>query len=137
MQAGEISRDRFARLIPERPYCTDNPTFGVYVRPKNAAVRRAYIQPNSPWRHPFIAFDIDREGAALAAENAGMPCPTFTVVNPGTAHTRISFMNLNFPCTWDTARKPIGFSMRFEAVLVACSMPIATTAGCLSKIRYT
>ena len=61
------------------------------VRPRSQAVRHAYIQPNSPWCTRYLAFDVDREGAAFEAEDAGLPAPTFTVVNPASTHAHILY----------------------------------------------
>ena len=58
-----------------------------------AGHRRAtsYIQPNAPSRIAYIALDVDRQGAAYVAEDAGLPWPTFTVINPKTTHAHLLY----------------------------------------------
>lgn len=92
----EDPRERFLGLLPRRPYCADDPRFGVFIRPRDVAISRSYIQPNAPWRYVFLPFDVDREGAALAADEAGLPRPTYTIINPGTAHAH-GLYELEYP----------------------------------------
>ena len=86
------AQSRFQQNLPARPYCSDNPRhFGVKVRPRSQAIEFPYIQPNSPWCTRYLSFDVDREGAAFEAEDAGLPPPTFTVINPQSAHAHVLY----------------------------------------------
>ena len=83
--------ERFIENLPRKPYCTEDPRFGVYPRQRDIAARHSYIQPNAPSRIAYIALDVDRQGAAYVAEDAGLPWPTFTVINPKTTHAHLLY----------------------------------------------
>jgi hypothetical protein len=83
--------ERFIENLPQRPYCSEDPHFGVYPRQRDLAIGRPHIQPNTPWRTVYIALDVDQEGAAFVAEDAGLPSPTLRVVNPKTAHAHLLY----------------------------------------------
>lgn len=83
--------ERFTQKIPGRPWCSDDLRFGVRIRPRETALRSAYIQPNFPWLTSYIALDLDREGAALIAEQLALPRPTITTVNPNSSHAHLLF----------------------------------------------
>jgi Replicase family/Primase C terminal 1 (PriCT-1) len=86
------AQSRFQQSQPMRPYCSDDPRhFGVKVRPRSQALGFAYVQPNSPWCTRYLPFDVDREGAAFEAEDAGLPPPTFTVINPRSTHAHVLY----------------------------------------------
>jgi hypothetical protein len=84
--------ERFTQKIPDRPWCSDDPRrFGVRIRPREIALRSAYLQPNFPWFISYIPLDLDREGAALIAEQLALPRPTITTVNPDSSHAHLLF----------------------------------------------
>jgi hypothetical protein len=65
-------RERFPLMLPPRPYCSNNvKTDGMYVRPRDIALRHRQIQLNGPNAVQFLLFDIDRKDAFFAAEDAG------------------------------------------------------------------
>jgi hypothetical protein len=49
------------------------------------------LQLNPPAKKSFVVFDIDRAGAALAAEDADLPAPTLTVINPENKHAHLIY----------------------------------------------
>jgi len=65
--------------LPHRPYCADAKDGNRLIRTVASAVRRPYIQPNTPAVRLNLVFDVDRPGAGLAWEDADLPPPTFTV----------------------------------------------------------
>lgn len=100
----------FLERLPYRPYCTDIFSKGLLVRPTATAVSHRYIQPNPPEQIAWLVFDVDRDNAALAWEDAGLPPPTITVVNPANGHAHL-FYGLQSPvATGPRARQaPIRF----------------------------
>ncbi|EQD70364.1 replication protein, partial [mine drainage metagenome] len=64
--------------LPRRPYCSDDLTYGLQIRPRETAVKKRLIQINPPGICRFLIFDIDRIGAALAWEDASLPEPTWS-----------------------------------------------------------
>ncbi len=81
----------FESRLPRRPYCTDNLSHGLMIRDKARASRRRYIQVNPPWLRSFVVMDVDRNGAALAWEDAHLPMPMWSSMNPANGHAHLSW----------------------------------------------
>lgn len=65
---------------PRKPYCSDNK--GAHsIRTLQHAIKRPYIQANPPHLRVWSIFDIDRQGAALAWEDANLPPPAWAAVD--------------------------------------------------------
>ena len=65
---------------PRKPYCSDNK--GAHnIRTLRSAIKRPYIQANPPHLRVWSIFDVDRQGAALAWEDANLPPPTWAAVD--------------------------------------------------------
>ena len=88
---------------PRRPYCADEKHFA-RIRPKVTALGERYIQLNPPAHKAWLILDIDRPGAALAWENAGLPPPTYVAINPENGHAHIGYALSSPVCTTDAAR---------------------------------
>lgn len=110
----------FQNRLPRRPYCSDDLTRGVVVRPAASALRYRHLQPNAPLEVGWLLFDVDIPGAAFAWEQANLPAPTVTVVNPANAHAHL-FYGLTTPvCMSDAARDaPIRFAAAVQAAFRA------------------
>jgi hypothetical protein len=80
-----VALERFRDALPDAPYCTNDFGFGLTIRDQEQAIRFRNIQVAQHKRH-YLCFDIDREGAAFAHEDADMPAPTLTIINPHNAH---------------------------------------------------
>ena len=76
----------FESGLPRRPYATDQLGTRLLITSQKKALRRRYIQANPPWLRVFPVFDIDREGAALAWEDAELPPPLWSAVNRENGH---------------------------------------------------
>jgi hypothetical protein len=76
---------------PRKPYCTQHLEDGLLIRQRKAAMRYPYIQANPPHLRMWMLFDIDREGGALAWENAGLPVPAWAAVNRENGHAHIAY----------------------------------------------
>lgn len=76
----------FESGLPRRPYATDQLGTRLLITSQTKALRRRYIQANPPWLRVFPVFDIDREGAALAWEDAELPPPLWSAINRENGH---------------------------------------------------
>jgi DNA-binding CsgD family transcriptional regulator len=95
----------FQDRLPLKPYCSNNPQEeGLKILPLAYALGKKYIQVNPPCMKSFLLFDIDRAGAALAAEDADLPAPTFTVVNPANRHAHLLYALEAPVCTSEAGR---------------------------------
>lgn len=71
---------------PRRPYCADDLSAGLRIRSLRQALAHPYIQANPPNLRVWSIYDVDRPGAALAWEAAGLPPPTWAAINRRNAH---------------------------------------------------
>lgn len=81
----------FQSRLPSKPYCSDDLAAGLMIRPSAGATRKRYIQANPPWLRSWLIFDIDREGAALAWDDAYLPEPFWTSQNPANGHAHLCY----------------------------------------------
>jgi hypothetical protein len=85
-------RQRFADLIPARPYCADHVHDGLKIRCREVALRHRLLQLNSPQVYTWLPFDVDWAGAYYAARDANLPPPTFIAANPGNGHAHLAWL---------------------------------------------
>jgi len=83
-----LARDR----LPFKPYCTDDLSAGVYVRPAGTALKKAYIQVDPPGRVSVLVFDVDRGCAVLSWDDAGLPLPSWTAQSPDSGRAHIAYV---------------------------------------------
>lgn len=100
---------------PRKPYCTDDLTEGLRIRPLKTAFEKRYLQHNPPHLRSFLVFDIDRPGAAYAWEKARLPTPTWVAQNIENGHAHIAY-GLRSPVLVD-ADKARQAPMRFLAAI--------------------
>ncbi len=78
-----------ADRLPRRPWCSRDLEYGVQVRSLAQALTRPYVQINRPHLRVWSIFDIDRPGAAVAWEDAGLPPPSWAAVNRENGHAHL------------------------------------------------
>lgn len=76
---------------PRRPYCADDLEAGVKIRSLSQALKRQYIQANPPHLRVWSIFDVDRPGAALAWDDAGLPPPSWAATNKENGHAHLVY----------------------------------------------
>lgn len=59
--------------------------------PKAVALRQETIQLNSARQVRYLTFDIDREFGGLSWEDANLPIPNITVINPENGHAHLIY----------------------------------------------
>lgn len=74
---------------PKKPYCTDDLGAGLRIRSLEHALRRPYIQANPPHLRVWSIHDVDRAGAAVAWEDAGLPPPSWAATNKANGHAHL------------------------------------------------
>ena len=119
--------------LPHKPYCTDE--LGVtYIRPKNTAIKKKYLQVNQPKLVTYLIFDIDRQGGVLAWYDNDLPTPYWTSKNPENAHAHIAY-RLKVPfCTSDIAHsEPIRYAAAIESAMIERLKADRGFAGLLTK----
>ena len=76
----------FSSTLPKKPYYTDDLISGLSIAKAEIAKKAKYIQHNGPTHLYWMAFDIDRAGAAIDWSDRGAPAPNLTVMNQANAH---------------------------------------------------
>ena len=72
--------------LPNKPYCMDEKSGYMLIRSKKIAIRKPYIQVNSPITTIYFVFDDDKKDAALSWFDANLPTPLWTTQNPINGH---------------------------------------------------
>ncbi|MGE3915432.1 MAG: replication initiation protein [Hyphomicrobiaceae bacterium] len=85
-------RSLFPELIPASPYCCDSPGEPLLVRGRWKAIGFRHLQFNGPMSWRFMTFDVDRNTAAEAAEDAGVRPPNFVSINPKNGHGHLTYV---------------------------------------------
>jgi hypothetical protein len=120
---------------PKKPYCADDLADGVCIRALQSALKRPYIQANPPHLRVWSIYDIDRSGAALAWEDANLPCPSWIAVNLENLHGHLVW-GLSAPVLVDSPdlrQKPLRYLCAVEAAFRARLEADQGYSGLLTK----
>jgi hypothetical protein len=77
--------------LPNKPYCMDEKPGYMLIRSKAIAVKKPYIQVNSPVTTIYFVFDGDKNDAALSWFDTNLPAPYWTTQNPENGHAHICY----------------------------------------------
>ncbi len=123
---------RFFDNLPLKPYCTNDLSYGLKIRPKQSAIRMSYIQPNFPFIIIYLMFDVDRDEAGASWIDAGLPKPTFIVVNLANGHAHLIYELQTPVLLWENASpKPIAY---LDAIRRAYAQVLGADLGYSSLI---
>jgi hypothetical protein len=108
----------FVERLPRRPYCTDDPTQGLLIRPQSTALAYRHIQHNPPPHVSTLVFDVDRADGCHAWEDAGLPAPNWVCLNVRNGHAHYGYL-LTAPVARTSAakQKPLRYLAAIEHVL--------------------
>lgn len=108
----------FIDSLPHRPYCTDDPLSGIYIRSQAAALRHRHIQHNPPPLVSSLVFDVDMPDGYHAWLDRGLPTPHWLSVNRTNGHAHIGYMLATPVARTSAARqKPLRYLAAIEHVL--------------------
>jgi len=123
---------RFFDNLPLKPYCTNDLSYGLKIRAKDKAIRFRYIQPNFPFIIIYLMFDVDRSEAGASWIDAGLPKPTFIVVNLANGHAHLIYELQTPVLLWDNASpSPIAY---LDAIRRAYAQVLGADLGYSSLI---
>jgi len=110
---------RFTALLPNKPFCSDDLSAGLRIRPKASAMRCRYIQPNPPALQHWLVFDIDYDIQTVSTvfpwENCGLPEPNAISYNRQNGHAHL-FYAIESVCTSPNAQpKPLHYLAAIQA----------------------
>jgi len=90
-RAQGVALERFSSCLPFNAMATDNFKFGAYLQPKNIASQMAEIAPDPEGWKTALRLDVDRADASTSWMDAGLPEPSFIVVNPANGHAHLTW----------------------------------------------
>jgi len=91
MSALAAAVELFHSTAPRRPFCTDYPRDGQYMRAQSVALQHRHIQPNTPGKVAWLCFDIDRPDASERWDDANAAAPTLLMRNPANGHAHYAY----------------------------------------------
>jgi len=134
-----VALNKFIERLPINPICTDNFTHGSAHKPREVALEREYIQFNPHHYQQALAFDVDREYAFEAWEDANLPRPTFiTLSKNDNGHAHLVYVLKTPIGTHDHARfRPMRFCAAIERAFTRRLGADRGYAGLLTKNPLT
>lgn len=109
----ELVLDCFVNNLPKKPYCSNDLSQGLLIRPKETAINFKYLQANSPYYQHYLILDLDYEAvmAEILYSKSGTPLPNLLIENPENGKAHLLF-HLQTPIyTTDASRtKPIMYA---------------------------
>ena len=113
-----MTKEAFIGNLPHRPYCTDDTSSGLFIRPQTTALGYRHIQYNPPPHVASLVFDLDKPDSYHAWQDAGLPAPHWISVNRTNGHAHIGYM-LAAPVARTSAarQKPLRYLAAIEHVL--------------------
>ena len=115
-ERGVMFYRKFLRQLPHKPYCTDDLAAGLRIRPLEMALKYLYIQVNPPGARWALVFDVDHRTEWRTAQDAGLPTPTWQILNPDNGHSHIAYALKAPVCTSSAARTA---NLRYLAAIEA------------------
>ena len=112
MQQLAIALEQLTDKFPSKPYCSDDLSYGLQVRPKAIALLKRYIQANHPYYTNFLIFDLDSPTAYIDFfyDMVGVPTPNLIVENPENGHAHYVYQLATPIYNTDCSRpKPIQY----------------------------
>lgn len=112
MQQLPLALEQLKDKFPAKPYCTDDLSYGVKVRPKAIALLKRYIQVNHPYYTNFLIFDLDYPTAYVDFfyDMVGIPTPNLIVENKENGHAHYIYQLVTPIYNTDCSRpKPIQY----------------------------
>ena len=113
-----MTKKAFIGNLPQRPYCTDDTSSGLLIRPQATALAYRHIQYNPPPHVASLVFDLDKPDSYHAWQDAGLPAPHWISVNRTNGHAHIGYMLATPVARTSAARqKPLRYLATIEHVL--------------------
>lgn len=88
-----LALDSFQETLPKKPYCTNDLSQGLLIRPKETAVKFKYLQPNHPFYQNYLILDLDYESSLIEIlySMTGIPMPNLLIENKDNGRSHIFF----------------------------------------------
>ena len=108
----------FTDHLPDRPYCTNDLSAGLSIRPARTALTYRYLQYNTPGMVWTLAQDIDHQVDRAYFERRRAPLPNCVVLNPLNGHAHALYFLSAGVCRTSAAKlKPLRYLAAIEGSL--------------------
>ena len=84
--------EQFQENLPTKPYCSDDLTFGLLIRPKVTALKKKYIQHNKPTSLKILVFDCDYAGVAEFIGDNHLPPSNWIACNKKSGRSHVYYI---------------------------------------------
>lgn len=81
----------FEDRLSKKPYCSDDLEYGLIIRSKKTAIKKKYIQPNSPHKQNWLIFDCDYKYSLESVYENSLPEPNIIATNPNNGHSHLFY----------------------------------------------
>lgn len=124
----------FIENLPDKPYCSNDLSYGVLIRPLSMAIKMRHIQHNKPTSVSCLVLDLDSPLFWQLLENQLLPSPNLVAFNPENHHSHL-YYNLNTPVyTCQAARsKPLRYLASIQYALCRAWGADKGYSGLISK----
>ena len=124
----------FIENLPDKPYCSNDLSYGVLIRPLSMAIKMRHIQHNKPTSVSCLVLDLDSPLFWQLLENKVLPAPNLVAFNPENHHCHL-YYNLNTPVyTCQAARqKPLRYLAAIQYALCRDWGADSAYSGLISK----
>ena len=113
MQQLSLTLDHFRDSIPDKPYATDDLTYGLKIQNKEKALLKRYLSVNHRYYLKWLVFDLDIPASVAEYKYSmvGIPAPNLIVENPQNGHAHFLYKLTDAIYLSDSARdKPIRYA---------------------------
>lgn len=112
-------KEVFIDKLANRPYCSDDLSFGLTIRDKLIAKEKKYIQANQPYLINWLCFDVDYPCVLETTfEEKFLPAPNFMIVNPVNMHSHLLYgLVTGVSCSDNSYVKPLNYLSAIEYAL--------------------
>ena len=115
----------FVERLPSRPYCTNDKSAGLLIRPQATALAYRHIQHNPPPHVSCLVFDVDKKPHELRRRDGyhewrerGLPAPHWISINPENGNYHLGYLLAAPVARTNAARlKPLRYLAAIEHVL--------------------
>jgi len=126
--------EHFKSQLPHKPYCTNDLNSGLFIRHKEKALEKLYIQANNPAIQHSLLFDIDIENGFYTFEEAGLPVPHFITKSPESGKVHYGYILKTGVCKTQQAKiKPLKYASAVETAMCQALNADPNFVGLITK----
>jgi hypothetical protein len=108
----------FEQRLPNKPYHTDDLSYGLSIIAAKKALKSRYIQPNGSTHRYWLVFDVDHSSANMNWHDIGAPAPNIIVTNRDNGHAHLIYgLEVSVRTAPDGSSSALRYAAAIEAAL--------------------